>query len=103
MSEMVERVARAIYEAEARVEGVHSSWEEIKERLDRDGYPYAKLAYAKSLDAARAAIEAMREAEPTEAMMGAMWSLKFTNTRDSFRECFGAVLDASLREGDAER
>ena len=67
-SEMVERVARAIYEAKRLIEGVDSTWDEVKDRASRpDGYAYAKLAYDASTKAARAAIEAMMDLD------GKMW------------------------------
>jgi len=49
-------------------------------------------------DDARAAIKALRDIEPTPNMMSAMWSLSFCNTRDSFVECWQALVDAALKE-----
>lgn len=58
MSEMVERVARAILQAEADERGIEAGW---------DGLP-PNIQHALVLQA-RAAIEAMRE--PTEGMLSA--------------------------------
>lgn len=70
-SEMIERVAKAIYEAKRLIEGVDSTWDEVKDRAARpDGYAYAKLSYAASTNAARAAIEAMMD-DPTVNMIDA--------------------------------
>ena len=52
-----------------------------------------------TLDDARAAIEAMRDAEPSGTMMSALWSAKVSNTKESFAECWRAMLNAALSEG----
>lgn len=66
MAEMVERVAKSIYETWANIEGSDVTWEELAERNAMDGYPNAKKWYAMAHLEARAAIQAM--CEPTEAM-----------------------------------
>lgn len=87
MSEMIERVARAIsqsFHEEGYIEGVSdpSEWEEF-------------------LKAARAAIEAMRD--PTDAMQQAVWEACFDNKYDgtqapaAYAMCV-AVIDAALED-----
>jgi hypothetical protein len=66
MSEMIERVARAIYETWAQRTGLGESWDEIV----RLNHSFVGLAHAE----ARAAIEAMRE--PTAAMIDAAYEVQ---------------------------
>lgn len=73
MSEMVERVARAI---------------EAKVNEGRD--------FCSAEDVARAAIEAMRE--PTEAMEEAALDVRPLMLPDSPREVWGAMIDAALNK-----
>lgn len=65
MSEMVERVARAIYETWARNRSVTEPWDEVR----RLGHSIAEEAMSE----ARAAIEAMRE--PTDEQRNAYYEL----------------------------
>jgi hypothetical protein len=65
-SEMVERVARAIYETWAADGNSEATWDELLRMQKLDGYPTAKTMYALAFKEARAAIEAMRK--PTGAM-----------------------------------
>lgn len=107
MSEMIETVAKAIYEAKRLIEGVDSTWDEVKERASRpDGYAYAKLSYAASTNAARAVIEAMME--PTEAMVNAAWPLpnfdgpimdhRKSDLKDYWQAMLSEALSPSLKE-----
>lgn len=72
MSEtMVERVARAIYDAAAKHEGTGKTWDDLLALIGKNDRRFAKEAYECVLAEARAAIEAMRE--PTPAMIRARW------------------------------
>lgn len=75
MSEMVEQVAKAIWELWSNIDGVYDqpAWADLKEK-------------DKCLDLARAAIEAMRE--PTKAM----------RLLGNDREIWRAMIDAALRD-----
>lgn len=42
---------------------------------------------------AEAVLDALRDAEPSHEMMSAMWSLSFTNSAASFKECWRALID----------
>jgi hypothetical protein len=89
MSEMIERVAEALYRAAVRP-GPADLWEEVT--------PYWQATYRRY---AIAAIEAMRE--PTEVMLiGARdWSLKKNGQgvgNDQATGCWQAMLDAALTE-----
>lgn len=68
MSDMVERVARAIFEAWAAEESAASTWGDVCQRA-KDGYPHAQKWHRMAISEARAAIEAMRE--PTAEMEAA--------------------------------
>ena len=70
---MIERVARAIFEAWAREEGSAVTWDQIVEYNGRPGYLNASNFYRLATAEARAAIEAMRE--PTEAMVTARFNV----------------------------
>ncbi|WNV09937.1 hypothetical protein [Tardiphaga sp. 709] len=79
MSEMIERVAKAIYDAFATVGDYENpTKEDIK-------------------NAARAAIEAMRE--PTEAMDAAAYAADGTNMplAITYKEAWQAMIDAALK------
>lgn len=84
MSEMVERVARATYEA--RPYGDEHAGDLIWDRLE-DGWK------DRHRDMARAAIEAMRE--PTDAMVDAAYGRERTGTE---RGNWRAMIDAALTE-----
>ena len=96
MAEMVERVARAIYEASTLVMGddAPDDWADIGPDHDKARAEWAKLA--------RAAIEAMRE--PTNEMTVVGW--KFAETRDAILgngeidALWRAMIDAALAEGE---
>lgn len=104
MSEMIERVARAINP---------DIWRKFDERAKRKGWTAAEKAQeqaerasgtgllAFSLRHARAAIEAMRE--PTEAMLGAHEAVcvfrsqdEREDYRDNLREAWATMIDAAL-------
>jgi len=51
-------------------------------------------------DLANVAIVAIRDFRPTKDMMSAMWSLKYSNTKESFEECWRAMIDAGVRDHD---
>jgi len=80
---MIEKVARAMHEAVLP---------EVPWEPNGDGY------YEAQYISARAAIEAMCDAEPTDRMMSAMWSLSYSNTKESFATCWRAMIDAALKE-----
>jgi hypothetical protein len=83
MSEIIEHVARA-----------------IKAKLDKEFDERGGLTSEEMADiAARAAIEDIRDIEPTDGMMKAMWSLSFSNTEESFAACWHAMIDAALSDG----
>jgi hypothetical protein len=71
MSEMVERVAKAIFDAWAQAEGAETTWEELVEAQGKDGYAHSKKHYKMAVDEARAAISVMME--PTDDMENAGW------------------------------
>ena len=61
MNSMIERVARAIFEAWASNEVTPvATWEELVEANSREGFPEAKKTYRLAFLEARAAIEAMK-------------------------------------------
>lgn len=94
MSEMVERVARALYEADASNSSVRwESWPENKDRA-RKGL---RIKCGKYRDRARAAIEAMRE--PTSEMIDAAWNEAETQTEQA-QEVWCAMINAALTETD---
>lgn len=83
MSEMIERVATAIYENRRRM---------YEDRVPfKDLYPSAQRPY---LDEARAAIEAMRE--PTEEMIAAGARGSGEDSQDVALGAWEAMIDAAL-------
>lgn len=66
-NDIVEKVARAIYEAFCEAEGIDATWEELRRMNAADGYATAKKWHRLAFVEARAAIEALRD--PTEAMI----------------------------------
>lgn len=89
MSEMLNRVAKAI---------ARSVEDRASIEFDRERRPDVMIDHTPFMPDAIAAIEAMRDATPTESMMAAMWSLSYANTRESFSACWIAMIDASLKE-----
>lgn len=83
---MIEKVARALY-AEEWDDKSSESWEEA----DED----ERAAWLKS---AKVAIKAMRDVEPNDTMMSAVWSMRAANTRDSFKTCWQSMLDAIIED-----
>lgn len=61
MSEMIERVARAIYDAYRLALNADATWDEVCAMAARPEYPNARQWHALGLAEARAAIRAMRE------------------------------------------
>lgn len=61
MSEMIDRVAKAIFETWAEAEGSETTWDALVQMQSMDGYANSKKHYKMAFDEARAAIEAMRE------------------------------------------
>lgn len=86
MDNMVQRVARAIHEKRRNPDANKHWFHENAEKCEL------------SMQLAKAAIEEMRDAQPTESMMAAMWSLSYANTRESFSACWEAMIDAALKE-----
>lgn len=86
MSEMIERVANALYEDQCRK---HSDSRDAKAQFYKDGVYH---------DAARIAIAAMRE--PTEAMVTAALTADGTNMMLAigYDEAWRAMIDAALAE-----
>lgn len=78
---MKERIARAIIECDGRL------------LRSNDLSAVEARAYAEAV------LAAMRDAEPNEVMKSAMWSLAHTNTTDSFRTVWQAMIDAAISEG----
>lgn len=87
--DMVEKVARAMWDERRNDAARHGI--ELEEWGD-GAVPQANNIFGE----ARAAIEAMRDVEPTDEMMAAMWSLSFTSTKHSFEACWRAMIDAAL-------
>lgn len=77
-----------------RNDGVAIVTKTIIEQIAR-GNKFAERDYEPT---AIAAIRALQEAEPNEKMMAAIWSMRASNTKDSFRECYRAMFDAILNE-----
>lgn len=71
MSEMIERVAKAIFETWADAEGSETTWNALVQMQRMDGYANSKKHYKMAFDEARAAISAMME--PTDDMENAGW------------------------------
>lgn len=86
MSEMIERVARQIFETNITV----------YLRLSMDFSEQTVSVQEQYRGLARAAIEAMRE--PTEAMEEAALDVRPLMLPDSPREVWGAMIDAALNE-----
>lgn len=84
MSEMIERVARALCAAD------ELDWDaQANGQTSGSGSDDEQQGY---LDKARAAIEAMRE--PTEAMTAKAWSMITSNLR--YEEVYRHLIDAAL-------
>lgn len=98
MSEMVERVARAIW-----LKSTMKGWDDGSGEEKRMCQHCGLLRSAKEFEPeARAAIEAMRE--PTREMLdGARdWSIKRYGRgvgNDAASACYGAMIDAAINEG----
>lgn len=90
MTDMIERVARALYNREARG---HGDWS-----VD---CPPGSTFERYWLDSARAAIEAMRE--PTEAMYrAAETAIDPLSSESAVGQYWPAMIDAALAERDAK-
>lgn len=102
---MIKRVARALARSDgAKITGParHKASDEFRwdvghKYMDR----YVEAHWREHVSAAAFAIEAMRDVEPTDEMMSAMWSLRFANSKQSFEACWRAMIDAALK-GEAE-
>lgn len=92
MTEMVERVARAIYETWAKNRNVTEPWDEVL----RLGHSVVQEARSE----ASAAIEAMRE--PTTGMLEAMWAEEEAGG-GSARELWLVAIAAALTQSPQER
>ena len=94
MSEMVDRVAKAIYGVVAPQMGLDDSWEGLADWAKMDGYPHASHLHELMLAEARAAIEAMRE--PTQAMneAGDLHAVSFGLAA----EVWAAMIDTALSD-----
>jgi hypothetical protein len=107
MSEMIERVARAIFETWAADGNSDVTWAELLKMRDGDGYQEGKRMYALAIKEARAAIEAMRE--PTKPMVDAAVRdtlegpgiSAFRNWPDREAYRYGLMIDAALSEAQS--
>jgi len=95
VSEMVERVARAIFEAWATEESAASTWDDVCQRA-KDGYPHAIKWHRMAISEARAAIEAMRK--PNEDMYEAAWNAEVSCSYTESAYAWSAMIDAALNE-----
>lgn len=60
---------------------------------------YEHIADRKRRTQVEAVLDAMRETDPSHDMMSAMWSLSFTNSAASFKDCWQAMIDHIRNEG----
>lgn len=97
MSDIVERVARAIFEAWAAEESAASTWDDVCQRA-KDGYPHAQKWHRMAISEARAAIEAMREPTPKMVEAHYMAHARAETVMADAQSVWNAMIDAALKQ-----
>lgn len=90
MTDMIEKVARAIYETRAATENISHSWAEVKEASSIAAMTEAKQFYLLAIMEARAAIEAIFDSETMDALKS-FWEWEQDNELFPLNEEFRAV------------
>lgn len=103
--ELVERVARRIFETWAAAGNSDATWDELVRMQPGDGYAAAKGIYELALKEAEAAISEVYAAldEPNNEMIGALWSANASRGwPEAAKTCWQAALAASplAKEGE---
>ncbi|TPJ86987.1 MULTISPECIES: hypothetical protein [unclassified Mesorhizobium] len=57
--------------------------------------------WANYMGAAEAVVKALEAAEPNDEMMSAVWSMRTSNTKESFAECYRSLIRALTAQPDS--